>query len=414
MLLSFFLRAMKSNSLFSLFGFLFFSSLFIQLLSPSQARAYFYPESYEESRNHLDDKVKILKNTYPDLIQEAYAISSDLSDDLKTDFVVIPSLNKKSKKLIIISSGIHGVEAFTGSALQFSLLDSDDLKNIIKDSSLMIVHAVNPYGYSFKRRVSENNVDLNRNFLLDKKLYEQTNPKYNAFHSFLNPQNPLKMGRFEDLKLFVSSLLKLIFYGRKELSQIILSGQYEKEKGIYFGGSKAEPQMAMMKEALQRWTTDKEQVLHIDLHTGYGERGRLHFFSSRKATEIPGFNEIFKGYSIDLGEDEDFYTTSGGFEKFTVQFLAHKKVIPMTFEFGTMDSQTIIGGFYSLRNMIFENQGFHYGYKDENSKKLIQSDFLEMFNPSDPEWRKKVITDGTSTLLKVSQRFGQVDFKSVE
>ena len=77
----------------------------------------------------------------------------------------------------------------------------------------------------------------------------------------------------------------------------------------------------------------------------------------------------------------------------------------MTFEFGTLDSHTTLGGFRSLRNMIYENQGFHYGYADETSKKRVENLFMEMFNPLDPEWRKKVFRQAKESFSIIIDRF---------
>jgi hypothetical protein len=70
------------------------------------------------------------------------------------------------QRLLAISSGIHGVEGFAGSAIQHQLLAEQwDGLDLPGDTGLLLVHAVNPYGFAELRRVNENNVDLNRNFL---------------------------------------------------------------------------------------------------------------------------------------------------------------------------------------------------------------------------------------------------------
>ena len=81
----------------------------------------------------------------------------------------------------------------------------------------------------------------------------------------------------------------------------------------------------------------------------------------------------------------------------------------MVFEFGTMDSQTIIGSFLSLKNMIYENQGFHHGYVDENSKKSTHEDFLNMFNPSEETWRNSVLEKAMEALKNFSLRYSELN-----
>src|SRR5438093_8933584 len=65
------------------------------------------------------------------------------------------------RRVILHSSGLHGVEGFAGSAIQLQLLDS--LPPLPKDAALILVHVLNPYGMAWLRRANENNVDLNRN-----------------------------------------------------------------------------------------------------------------------------------------------------------------------------------------------------------------------------------------------------------
>src|SRR5438477_12735844 len=69
------------------------------------------------------------------------------------------------RRVLLHSSGLHGVEGFAGSAIQLQLLN--DVPTISEDTALIVVHVLNPYGMAWLRRSNENNVDLNRNFLVD-------------------------------------------------------------------------------------------------------------------------------------------------------------------------------------------------------------------------------------------------------
>ena len=54
---------------------------------------------------------------------------------------------------------------------------------------MIIAHVVNPYGMSWRRRWNENNVDLNRNFLLDNSHCDAShrNAAYPQFKDFIYP-----------------------------------------------------------------------------------------------------------------------------------------------------------------------------------------------------------------------------------
>ena len=59
---------------------------------------------------------------------------------------------EKPKRCVVVSSALHGVEGFFGSAVQVSLLE--DMLGGFKppdDAALILVHALNPYGFAWVR-----------------------------------------------------------------------------------------------------------------------------------------------------------------------------------------------------------------------------------------------------------------------
>ena len=368
-----------------------------------------YPTSYLESRAHFRSFEQKLREISPNLQPFEKKLPSKTYDDLTIDGFYLPQEGQQSH-LTIVTSGIHGVEAYTGSAIQFEFITSNISKELLRKSGLLIIHSINPYGYRANRRVDENNVDLNRNFSATPEQFQSFSKDYKDFNPFLNPKTALKMSSLQDLLLFTQSVYRLLVYGRGKMAQVAVGGQYQQQDGIYFGGKKTSDNARLIKEVFRKYAKNYKAIYHVDLHTGYGEKGRLHFFTTGRIAKLPAVQNVFKGFNLDLGDDdEDFYEASGDFNRFTLDTFPDKPiVIPMTFEFGTMDSQTTIGGFYSLRNMIFENQGFLHGYASDDDQKAIQKDFLEMFNPSDPKWRTKAINEGTNTMLKTIERFSNI------
>ena len=94
-----------------------------------------------------------------------------------------------ARNLLIISSGCHGVEGFCGSAVQVALLhDPDWLEQCAKaDCAVLYLHAANPYGFSWWRRWTHENVDLNRNFI-DFSQPRQRNQAYATLDPILVPR----------------------------------------------------------------------------------------------------------------------------------------------------------------------------------------------------------------------------------
>ena len=96
---------------------------------------------------------------------------------------------EKPKRVLVHSSGLHGVEAFAGSAIQLQWLD-EGIPSLPEDSALVLVHVLNPFGMAWLRRFNENGVDLNRNFLGPDETYQGTPTGYGLLDPFLNPPSP--------------------------------------------------------------------------------------------------------------------------------------------------------------------------------------------------------------------------------
>jgi preprotein translocase subunit SecA len=148
------------------------------------------------------------------------------------------------------------------------------------------------------------------------------------------------------------------------------------------------------------------RIIQVDLHTGYGERGKMHLFPNppktqqiRQATE-----ELYAGYQIDWGDSKDFYTINGDFSNLFVEMFPDKQIVPMTLEFGTMDSQKTMGSLKSIQTMILENQGFHHGYRNAHTEKVVKERIREMYNPSSEVWRTLVMDQASKIFDQVKAK----------
>ena len=373
---------------------------------PSDAK--WYPSSYDEARDKFRQSVEKLKIEGWMLEHKALPVPSKIDQDLEIDALHIFA-KKNVKNVVVITSGIHGAEAFTGSALQIEFLKNSLTKEMVEHSAFVFIHPVNPYGFRHGRRVSENNIDLNRNFAWNQEIFETENLGYVKLFPFLNPKKKANHSIWVKMRMFFGVLAYLSRMGKGEFRQAAIGGQYTHNKGIYFGGRQPEPNVLLLKELFKKWLAPYDKIFHIDLHTGYGERGRLHLFGTNAINESSKklFAKVFSGLEVNTGDQKDFYKVSGDFTQHTVEIFPNKTIIPMTFEYGTQDSQTILGGFFSLRSLIQENQGFHHGYVSEKAKASIKKDFRSLFNPTDTDWRQKALVDGISMLEVLLPRFWQ-------
>src|SRR5690606_11704356 len=95
---------------------------------------------------------------------------------------------KDARKLLVVSSGTHGVEGYFGSAVQIALLEGLLSRvNLAPHVGVLLIHAINPYGFAWSRRTNEDNVDQNRNFLLTGAEFRGAPEAYRELDGLLNP-----------------------------------------------------------------------------------------------------------------------------------------------------------------------------------------------------------------------------------
>ncbi len=355
----------------------------------------YFKDTYEESRRDFREIGKELQRMYSGSKCGYERVPSRTENDLTIDWCFFPPTQKRGDLLILVS-GIHGGEGYTGSAVQRHFMREILPRRDRSTSGYLLIHGLNPYGFKTFRRTTENNVDLNRNFDYtgDRSLYEIKNPGYAELDDFLNPKKPASTLSFGYVFFTPRAINKILWNGLPVLRQAILQGQYEFEKGIYFGGRASEPHREILIPIFRESSKGFRSILAVDLHTGYGERGVLHLFPNEPKTEEIRLatERMFQGFRIDWGSSDDFYTINGQFTDWILTTLPSGSLyVPMVFEYGTLDSQTTSGSIESIKRTMLENQGHFYGYTCEREKVKIRNLYREMFYPSSPHWRTKVV-----------------------
>lgn len=370
----------------------------------------YFQGSYNDCRKGFLTKALEIKRLYNYVNISNIKIESKIDHDLTIDYCYIPA-QKTSKRLFILTSAVHGVEGYVGSAVQQMFLN-ELIKEINLDNlGLLVIHGINPYGFKYKRRVTENNIDLNRNCSTDGTLYESVNSGYPDMNSMLNPNKKVDLKSAENIFFKLKAIYKIIRYSMPKLRQAILQGQYNYKNGVYFGGKEIEPSIKAITPIIKSIAQNYDLVFNIDLHTGYGKRGVLHLFPNPLEDKMKKakIENIFSGNHIDWGGEDYFYTVTGDFCTYIGQIIPGKYYLTMAFEFGTLDSQVTNGAIKSIHNVILENQGIHFGYKSEVDEKNVKNRFLEGYYPSSQSWRSKVITDAKKTLLQAVKNYQETD-----
>lgn len=338
-------------------------------------------------------------------LQKKFPQLKKLVTPIENDFIEALWIEQGAQKpLLILTSGIHGAEAFTGTALQRLFMQHLERTSSLK-ANVLLIHALNPHGFKTFRRTNAKNIDLNRNFYGPNESQNE-NHAYQKMRDLLEPQGPASASLISRWWFFLRVAWFSLWNGKKEVLGV-LSGQHQAPRGIYFSGEKAQEETLSVQKWIRDFGAQAPVILHIDLHTGFGERGKLHFYGSEEFSsdeQKRWLKKIFPTQSVDTAQSADFYATHGDLIDWTWKQLSSQNVIPMVFEFGTMNSQTLTGGLLSLWTSVLENQGHQFGYASPQDEKSTQKLFEKLFNPQDVNWQKSVLTQGLSALTMSLQQ----------
>ncbi len=370
------------------------------------ARLEYYHNSWNECRDAFRKEAEQMKKDFNNVEIFSVPVESKTDKDLTIDFCYIPARDT-TKKLIIITSGTHGIEGFVGSAVQQMLMDDFFRPDMLSEVGLLMVHGMNAWGFKNERRFTENNVDLNRNYSLENSLFQTKNDGFVALYDMLTPKGKLNMNSIPNQFFMLKAIRQIAQKGMPALLQAFAQGQYEFKEGIYFGGYAFEQQVQILSNVIAEKAAPYQTVLNLDLHTGFGNRGELHLFPN--PVEDPLLREkmeaVFDGYEIDWGDSDNFYTVYGQYVEFVGELLKNKTSIPMLMEFGTLNTGTTVGAVKSAHISIVENQGFHYGYKSEKDKQKAKAGYYEMFYPPSEKWRSNAITLSKEMMESIMKNF---------
>lgn len=347
------------------------------------------------SKDYYDAKEKFLENT---LFFKKF--KTKIIDDLTIDYAFYDS--KKKEKLFIFVSGTHGVEGYTGSAVQLFFIDKifEKIKN---KYSVLLVHALNPYGFKNNRRYNENNVDLNRNNNLDFTEVNYFFEKNNLLkeETFFYRKKPLVNEKLSKIKYY-GVIAKLIEkHGLSKTIEILARGQNKFPKGVCFAGFKKEKSIKDLEKKIKKITKGYKEVIFIDVHTGAAKKYCLDIFSANNINSKE-MKSIIKKLKIKNTESTKNKGVNhiGGMENCLFNNSQGKKNIHFTLEFGTINKySTVLSLNYLSYLLVKENQITHFGPFEKLKK--IRKQMKEAYSPSTKKYKKFVIKKSEEFLKKL-------------
>jgi hypothetical protein len=207
---------------------------------------------------------------------------------------------KDAKRVLVLISATHGVEGYCGSGCQVDWLNAGLAKSLPAGTAVLMVHAINPFGFAWNRRVTEEGCDLNRNFLdFDKPLPE--NPGHDELVDSFVPAN-LDTATLEVTEARIRDYREA--HGEKAFQSARKAGQYKHEHSMFFGGfAPTWARRTLETIIVYNDLGARELVAVIDFHTGLGPFGYGEPISGH-LPNTPGFKWVTRVYGESVGVPE--------------------------------------------------------------------------------------------------------------
>ena len=188
-------------------------------------------------------------------------------EDLAMD--VVHDGPRDAASVLIVSSACHGAEGYCGSGAQVFALHDQEWREKAHAAGVAVlyIHALNPYGFSHVRRVTHENVDLNRNF----HDFSQPLPVNTAYRDVQPLLFPPQWPPGPDNEAAVQRYLAT--HGEAAWQAAISGGQHEFADGMFYGGIAPTWSNQTLRAVLRSHAAHATRVGWIDLHTGLGPSG---------------------------------------------------------------------------------------------------------------------------------------------
>jgi uncharacterized protein DUF2817 len=305
-------------------------------------------------------------------------------------------------KLLLVTSATHGVEGFCGSGIETAIMAEGLGGELPRDTALLLIHAINPYGFSWLRRVTEENVDLNRNFI-DHGRARPENPGYEELANAICPPRWDESARQEAQRRLDDFAAR---HGKAALQAAITSGQYRHADGVFYGGARPSWSADTLARILARHGGAVREAAFLDIHTGLGPYGHGELISNH-GPGTAGLRRLVDWFGARVTSPEGGSSTSapttGDISRGVEAALPDATVTAVAIEYGTRPIDQML-------DAVRADNWLHvHGRLDSAEGRAIKNEIRDAFYPDEPGWKSMVLERAVEVYRETLAGLGQAD-----
>jgi hypothetical protein len=248
----------------------------------------------------------------------------------------------------------------------------------------MLVHALNPYGFAWLRRVTHENIDLNRNWVD----FTRTLPRradYDELAAALCPEEWTEQSRAQTWTVLDSFIKSR---GFPAFVEAVSGGQYQHPRGVFFGGTAPAAARGTLERIFGERLARAQRVGIIDFHSGLGPAGfgELMITAPRNSETYRRAQSWYGASLVPVGSQDSASANIGGdWISAAPKLLPRATVTAIAIEFGTVPPLQVL-------NALRADNWLHlHGDPTASWPGAIKADILGAFCLADDVWRGMVL-----------------------
>ncbi|HEY3738883.1 MAG TPA: M14 family metallopeptidase [Bryobacteraceae bacterium] len=336
------------------------------------------PNTYTECRARFRDEFEsqgARLTAYANPIEE---------DALYTDVAELGPAD--ATQALVVISGTHGVEGFCGSMCQRDALAHGLFSHLPARTKIVLIHALNPYGFARIRRTNEDNVDLNRNFV-DHRQPLPRNDGYDELHEALFP---VSLTGFAAAQSSHALNAFAISRGPATFQKAVSAGQYHHSTGLFYGGQRPTWSRRTLRAICRKHLGSTEIIWTLDYHTGLGPFAALELIltDSKGSPMHTRAARVFGSDRVKViggpGADSVSSNVVGSIDECFASTFEDAELTYLALEYGIKPIPEVLDA------LITENWHHHRGDPSSAEYQASKQKLLEVFWSPSPEWQSRV------------------------
>jgi len=300
-----------------------------------------------------------------------------------------------AESLMIVTSGVHGIEGFAGTAIQ---IDTLGRRPPPPGVAILSIHAVNPYGMAWTCLENETGVDLNRNFVD----YDAPLPQNDIYDEldevFMCPDlaGPRRDAADARRAAYIAE------HGLERYLRAAADGQRHRPGRFNFAGDAPAWSNLCLNNLVGGLARRARRIGWVDVHTGLGDRGAGVMLVIEADEAAARAAQAMWGDLIRIPSEDFPFSPKGALVAAAQAMTPWAEVVAGALEFGTEPVERV------AQSMIDRFRLTAFSSVDAPEAAQAMAEIRACLAPSDEAWRRDVLGRGReivdATLASLARR----------